>query len=268
LVTANNHAADRRTKGIKRTNHILDSLGILHTGTFTDPGERENLYPLLIEKNGFSVALLNYTYGTNGVTVKQPFIVNTIDKEIITNDLARAGSKNPDIIAVFIHWGNEYKTVPSGQQYDLAEYMFEKGADIVIGSHPHVLQKMIWTKDARGGKGKVAVYSLGNFVSNQRRLKTGGGAMARIEITKNRSSVRISDTQYYLTWVYTPIEKYRQRFFVLPCSEFENKASFFTDQNQYKLMKRFISDSRLLLYKQNINVYELIYNGSSWLLNF
>jgi hypothetical protein len=268
MVTANNHIADRRSKGIIRTIDLLDSLGIYHTGTFSDPGQRESLYPLMLEKNGFSLALLNYTYGTNGIRVKEPVIVNTIDREVIAKDIAKALGKMPDIVIVFLHWGNQYDTVPSMAQCELAEYLFEKGADLVIGSHPHVLQKMVWTKNSLGGKGRVAVYSLGNFVSNMRRKSTEGGAMVRIEISRNSSSAYISDSEYYLTWVYTPIEKYRQKFYVIPCSEYENKASFFTDPKYHNRMKRFMTDSRSMLYRQNINVYELIYNGSSWLLNF
>ena len=168
---------------------------------------------------------------------------------------------------MFLHWGNEYDTVPSKSQFDLSEFLFEEGADLIIGSHPHVLQKMVWTKNSQGGKGRVAVYSLGNFVSNQRKLKTEGGAMARIEITRDMESYHISDADYYLTWVFTPIEEYRKKFFIIPCSEYENKPDYFSDQKQYLRMKRFMSESRSLLYKQNTGFYEMIFNGSSWLLN-
>jgi poly-gamma-glutamate capsule biosynthesis protein CapA/YwtB (metallophosphatase superfamily) len=268
LVTANNHAADRRANGIKKTIHILDSLGIAHTGTFLSKEHRDKTYPLMLEKNGISIAVLNYTYGTNGNRVNYPVIVNTIDKEIIENDFYDAREKRPDFIIVFLHWGIENKTVPSKYQYELAEYLSDQGADLIIGSHPHVLQNMIWVKDSDAGKASAIYYSLGNFISNQRREKTDGGAIARVEITKNNSSVYITHADYYLTWVYTPIEKYRKRFFVMPCSEYENRESFFTDTLQYRKMKKFMNESRALLYLQNKNVYEMIYNGTSWLLNY
>ncbi|HUX97474.1 MAG TPA: CapA family protein [Bacteroidales bacterium] len=268
LVQANNHSADRGAKGIKKTINILDSLEIMHTGTFSDLNEREKRYPFFFEKNGISLALLNYSYGTNGITVRQPAILNTIDREIIAEDIEKAIFNKPDIIIVFLHWGKEYDTSPSKSQYDLADYLFDNGVDIVIGAHPHVLQKMVWNSNINDGKGTIAVYSLGNFISNQRKHRTDGGAMARIEITKTGSGVKITDADYYLTWVYTPIEKYRKRFFVIPCSEFENKQNFFSDSSAYPRMKRFMSDSRSLLYKQNDKVYEMIFNGSSWLLNF
>jgi poly-gamma-glutamate synthesis protein (capsule biosynthesis protein) len=221
----------------------------------------------MISRNGTSIALLNYTYGTNGIKIPEPVIVNMLDKDLITNDVKKAKNNNADIIILFLHWGTEYDTVPAKSQTDLAEYFFSIGVDLLIGSHPHVLQKMIWTKNAALGKDEIVVYSLGNFVSNQRKPKTDGGSMVRIELTRNGASFNISDAGYYLTWVYTPIEKYRKKFFILPCSEFENKPDFFSNPADYIQMKKFISDSRALLYKQNINIKEYIYSGTNWILN-
>ncbi len=265
MVSANNHAADRGKKGILGTIFRLDSLGIPHTGTFSDLSARDSLYPLIIKKNGFSVALLNYTYGTNGITVPAPVIVNTLDKNIIAADIRKAKSKNPDLIVLFLHWGTEYDTVPSKMQTDLADYFFSLGADLIIGSHPHVLQKMVWSKNATGEKDKLAVYSMGNFISNQRKPKTDGGAIVRVEVTKSGDQLKITDAGYYLTWVYTPIEKYRKRFFILPCSQFEDNPDFFNNPADYIQMKKFISGARSLLYKQNLNINEKIYNGTDWM---
>ncbi len=112
---------------------------------------------------------------------------------------------------------------------------------------------------------RIVVYSLGNFVSNQRRPKTDGGSMVRIELEKRDSSLAVSDAGYYLTWVYTPIVNYRKGFFVLPCSKFENVPEFFAKPADYEKMKAFIKDSRNLLYNQNIRINELIFSGNSWL---
>ena len=266
LVNANNHAADRGKKGIINTINKLDSIGIPHTGTFLNSSCRDSLTPLMIHKNGTSIALLNYTFSTNGIKVPEPVIVNMMDKEIITNDVNKAKNKKADIIILFLHWGTEYDTIPSKIQTDLAEYFQSIGVDMVIGSHPHVLQKMLLTKNITTGNEDVVVYSLGNFVSNQRKPKTDGGSMVRVELTKNGDKYRISNAGYYLTWVYTPIEKYRKKFFILPCSEFENKPDFFDKPDAFLQMKKFIGDSRVLLNKQNINVKEYIFNGTSWLL--
>ncbi len=265
MVTANNHAADRGKRGIISTINKLDSLGIPHTGTFLDSAQRDTIYPLIIEKNGISFALLNYTYGTNGITVQAPAIVNMLDKNLIAKDIEKAKSRNPDAVIVFLHWGAEYDTVPSKRQTEMAQYLSECGADLIIGSHPHVLQKMVWTNCDSCNRDRIVVYSLGNFVSNQRRPKTDGGSMVRIEINKRDSSIIVSDAGYYLTWVYTPIENYRKRFFVLPCSMFENRPEFFSKTADYEKMKAFLKDSRNLLYNQNIRINELIYSGNKWL---
>jgi poly-gamma-glutamate synthesis protein (capsule biosynthesis protein) len=116
---------------------------------------------------------------------------------------------------------------------------------------------MLWAKCDSCGRDRVVVYSLGNFVSNQRRPKTDGGAMVRIEIEKNDSSLVVKDAGYYLTWVYTPVENYRKRFFILPCSEFENKPEFFPNQEDYRKMKLYIKGARNLLNNQNVRINEL-----------
>ena len=265
MVTANNHAADRGKNGITGTINRLDSLGIPHTGTFLNSSSRDSLYPLMIKRNGISIALLNYTYGTNGINVPEPVIVNILDKNVITADIKKAKAKNPDITILFLHWGTEYDTVPSKIQTDLAEYFFSLGVDLIIGSHPHVLAENGLAKNISGGKDGIVVYSMGNFVSNQRKPKTDGGAIVRIEFKRIGDELKISDAGYYLTWVYTPIEKYRKKFFILPCSEFENNPDFFSKPAEYKQMKNFIIDARSLLYKQNLNIREIIFNGTDWM---
>jgi poly-gamma-glutamate capsule biosynthesis protein CapA/YwtB (metallophosphatase superfamily) len=267
MVSANNHAADRRKRGILGTIMRLDSLGIPHTGTFRDSTERDSIYPLMIYRSGVSIALLNYTYSTNGIIVPKPVIVNMLDKNLITRDINRAKSKKPEIIVLFLHWGNEYDTVPSKSQIDLADYFFKNGVDLIIGSHPHVVQKMIWTKSSAEKKDGIVVYSMGNFISNQRKPKTDGGAIVKIDMVKRGEKFVVENTGYYLTWVYTPIEKYRKHFFILPCSEFENKPEFFSNPAEFSQMKKFISDSRALLNTQNINFKEYIYKADKWLLN-
>jgi hypothetical protein len=267
LVTANNHAADRGKKGISGTINKLDSIGIPHTGTFLNSACRDSLSPLLIHKNGTSIAVLNYTFSTNGIIVPEPVIVNMLDKELITRDIKKAKDKKADLIILFLHWGTEYDTIPSKSQTDLARYFQTLGVDMVIGSHPHVLQKMERIKNEVSGNEDILVYSLGNFVSNQRKPKTDGGAMVKVELTRKGEKYEITNAGYYLTWVYTPIEKYRKKFFILPCSEFENKPEFFDKPDAFLKMKKFIGNSRKLLNEQNINVKEYIFNGNNWLLS-
>ncbi len=266
LVTANNHSADRGKGGITGTIFRLDSIGMPHTGTFADQASRDNLQPLILKSNGISVAVLNYTYGTNGINVPAPVIVNMLDKNLVLADIEKARKAKPDVTVLILHWGAEYDTVPSAAQTEMAELFLSKGADLVIGSHPHVLQKMVWYGDGSAFQGKAVVYSMGNFISNQRKPKTDGGSMVRIELEKSGGSVKILSAGYYLTWVYTPIINYRQKFFILPCSEFEIKPDFFVKEADFVQMKKFISDSRSLLYRQNINFGEYLFDRDEWLL--
>jgi poly-gamma-glutamate synthesis protein (capsule biosynthesis protein) len=263
LVTANNHSADRGKRGISGTINKLDSIGIPHTGTFLNSACRDSLSPLFIYKNGTSIALLNYTFSTNGIIVPEPVIVNMLDKDLITNDIKKAKEKKADLIILFLHWGTEYDTIPSKSQTALAAYFQSLGVDLVIGSHPHVLQKMAWNNNVVSGTNNLVVYSLGNFVSNQRKPKTDGGTMVKVELTRKGEKYVISDAGYYLTWVYTPIEKYRKKFFILPTSEFENKPDFFDKPDAFLKMKTFINNSRKLLNEQNTAVKEYIYDGNS-----
>ncbi|MDR1682164.1 MAG: CapA family protein, partial [Candidatus Symbiothrix sp.] len=96
FLNANNHILDRFSKGVNRTLNVLDSLEVQHTGVFRDSLERENHYPLMIYQKGFRIALLNYTYATNGIEAKPPVTVNYIDTIQIYNDIQKAKNQFPD----------------------------------------------------------------------------------------------------------------------------------------------------------------------------
>ncbi|MBX2966999.1 MAG: CapA family protein [Cyclobacteriaceae bacterium] len=255
LVTANNHSVDRRKKGLERTIRVLDSLGIPHTGTFTDTVERMNDYPLIIHRNGFRLALLNYTYGTNGIPVTKPNIVNLIDTVVMKKDLAKAKKLNPDATIVIMHWGNEYQSQPTKQQRQLAALCFKHGAQLVIGMHPHVLQPM----EQNVEKNQLVVYSLGNFVSGQRQRNRDGGAMLQVDLKKiirDSSSVTSIDTAWYrLQWVYRNANR---QFVVLPVATFEHDTTGFIKEEAAQFaFKTFIDDSRKLLGRYNRGIDEL-----------
>jgi poly-gamma-glutamate capsule biosynthesis protein CapA/YwtB (metallophosphatase superfamily) len=267
FVLANNHSADRGRQGIISTIHKLDSMGIPHTGTYLSKASRDTLSPLVIRKNGFSLALLNYTYGTNGIRVPKPLIVDSLDRSQVIMDIRKARGMNPDAIILCLHWGTEYDTIPGRQQIEMARLFLEEGADLIIGSHPHVLQKMVWKKDTLR-KDELVVYSLGNFVSNQRNPGTDGGSMVRISLERIDGRTRIADAGYFLTWVHTPVENSKKKFYVLPCSEFEKKRDYFRDEEDFVKMTRFISNSRKLLGSQNEGINEIVFEEGSgkWLI--
>lgn len=260
LVTANNHAADRGPKGIFRTIRVLDSLGIRHTGTWNSSEERDTLSPLMISHDSITVALLSYTYGTNGIVVPPPATVAYIDTLRATADIAGAEHKGADATVIFVHWGIEYDTLPSARQKQTAAAYLNSGADIVIGSHPHVLQPM--TADTGSCTlSKPVVWSMGNFVSNQRARRRDGGAMIRIKLALKGDTVVIADAGYVLTWVYTPTEEGKRKYYILPCAEFEDQPEFFQSSSDYDAMMLFVRDARRLLNSENSGFTEITFDG-------
>jgi poly-gamma-glutamate capsule biosynthesis protein CapA/YwtB (metallophosphatase superfamily) len=257
LVTSNNHCVDRGLQGLERTIDILDKLDIPHTGTFKDSADRAAHYPLMLHKNGFTIALLNYTFSTNGLPVSKPNIVNMIDTAKIHRDLRVARSKNPDVIIVFTHWGVEYQSLPSKSQKDVTEFCFKHGATMVIGAHPHVIQPMEWRKD----KNQFVVYSLGNYVSGQRKRYTDGGALAYLELEKvmyapDSSQTRIDSAAYYLQWVHRTVDANKD-YYVLPVPATESNVKFIKDETSRAAYAMFVSDSRALYTRHNKAVSEI-----------
>jgi poly-gamma-glutamate synthesis protein (capsule biosynthesis protein) len=258
LVTANNHCVDRGKPGLERTIAMLDSFNIPHTGTFIDTLSRMNDSPLVLEKNGFKIALLNYTYGTNGIAVPKGSIVNLLDTTMMRKDIQKAKEIGPDLIVVFTHWGLEYQSLPGKKEKDLTEFCFRLGVHLVIGAHPHVIQPMEWRKESN----QFVAYSLGNFVSGQRKRYTDGGAMAYIELEKiqfepDSSTTKIDSTGYYLQWVYRTPDKFKD-YYILPAYYVENDSlTMVRDAASKGLYKTFAEDSRLLYRKHNKGVTEM-----------
>jgi poly-gamma-glutamate capsule biosynthesis protein CapA/YwtB (metallophosphatase superfamily) len=255
LVTANNHSCDRGKAGIRRTLDVLDSLGFRHTGTFRDLNDRDTANLLVIEKNHIRVGLLNYTYGTNGIPVPSPAIVNLIDTNLIAADIEKSRCRNLDKLVVMIHWGNEYESSPNANQERIKRFLLRHGVDIIIGSHPHVLQRMEYHEGNRDREYFIA-YSLGNFVSNQLNRRSDGGAVVKMTITKSAGRSFISDAGYTLVWVNKPVAGRGTGFEVISCRDYEDDQNNHLDANSRNKMKIFLDDSRGLLQKENIHVEE------------
>lgn len=251
LVTANNHSLDRRQKGLERTIQMLDSLHIPYAGTYINKVERSKLYPLLLEQNGFRIALLNYTYGTNGLEVTPPNIVNYIDKELMATDIAAAKALQPDAIIACMHWGEEYQSLPNKEQIELTDWLLSEGVTHVIGSHPHVVQPMELRTDSIDGSQHLVVYSLGNLISNMSARRTDGGLLVKLELTKD-SVVQVSNCEYSLVWVGRP-ELTRQKNHQLYPADYPTDSLPVNAQNARRL---FFDDARALFRKHNKGVNE------------
>lgn len=275
LLTANNHCLDRGKKGLERTVLLLDSLSIPHAGTYRNSEERKQNYPLFIRRNGFCIAFLNYTYGTNGIKPASPNIVNYIDKETIQEDIRSAQAKRPDAIIACMHWGEEYHSLPSREQRELADWLLEQGVTHVIGSHPHVIQPMEMRTD--GNRQHVIVYSLGNFISNMSAPGTDGGLIFELELEKyplpkpippmpNRRSYntslepftfsfpfpRITNCGYTLVWTARPSLTGEKNYVLFPSYLSTDSLS----QSARNSLNIFIKNSRNLLQEHNLGISE------------
>ena len=224
LTTGNNHCLDTGKRGLERTIMMLDSLHVPHLGTYVDKAAREADYPLLVEKNGFRLVLLNFTYATNGLRVSAPNMVNYIDTTQIAADIAKAKTMNPDVIIAIPHWGIEYAMTPNSPDVKLADWLLAKGVDHVIGGHPHVLQPFEWRNKDQANGGNLVAYSLGNYISNQNKPNTGIGAMVKLQFTKcvtkekgqETSSVHLDSCAYTLTWCSRPAVSGQRNYRVVP----------------------------------------------------
>lgn len=245
MVLANNHCLDRGKKGMIRTHKILDSLGFLYTGTFLHDSLRSKYYPLIVEKNNIRLAILNYTYGTNGLKVDTPFVVNRLDTALIHSDLDKAKLANPDFIVVLTHWGVEYERDENAKQRKMADFIFQHGADAIIGSHPHVIQPVKYHLIKDSLKKYPVFYSMGNFVSNQRAQYKDGGIMAELHLSKSDSVITIDSLAWLPYWVYREDKNNRSTFYVLPVSRYENDTTIvkFTTSDNYRF-NRFVKDTR------------------------
>jgi len=192
LVTSNNHCLDRGEKGVLRTLKVIEDYGLYSVGTNASPESAEQI--LIREMNGVKISFLAYTYGTNGIPIPKgkAHLVNLIEEERILEDIKKARGQS-DVVVVYLHFGQEYKLTPSEQQRQLAQLLLENGADLILGSHPHVVQPGEWISVEEGGEQikKYAAYSLGNFISAQRYPHTEEGLILQVTFEKDLEKDRV-----------------------------------------------------------------------------
>lgn len=246
LSTANNHTLDQGKDGLLKTIDTIKKYDLKNVGTYKEPEQH-----ILIEKvNDIDIGILSYTYGCNGMEhtltdEELKYMVNIIDEDKIKNDIYKIKEKGADLVIMFIHWGNEYEMEPNEEQIELGKKMTEWGVDIVFGSHPHVIQKSEIIQS--NGEDKFIIYSLGNFLSNQRRESinnkyTEDGVMVNIEVEKDFSNNKtiIKNVEYIPTWVNKYIESGKPKYEILPVEDFIDTEVF----NQETLLKMKESDRK------------------------
>jgi poly-gamma-glutamate capsule biosynthesis protein CapA/YwtB (metallophosphatase superfamily) len=236
FTTANNHCFDFYEQGLINTVKEIRKRGIGQTGTYISKDDREKNGILFIEAKGIKLAIIAYTYGCNGLEdsvsqVKLDYMVNLIANEkAIESDIKKAKENGADLIIAAIHWGSEDVRTTSREQTELAKSLVSKGIDIILGSHPHVLQKIeiVESSSTEGEKrtGLIA-YSLGNFISNQRARYNDSGMILSIKIQKNLTTNKtaIGEVTYIPTWVYRFRRNGKYDYRVLPVAEFMDDES-------------------------------------------
>lgn len=195
---ATNHTMDRGEKAVLASREYWDNQeDVLAVGSYSSEESQDKVE--IREKNGISYAMLNYTYGTNGMPVPngKDYLVNVWPTDLKINDPTRdkqyqaykeqvkkdieAVRGKVDVLIVAMHWGVEYTHTPTEYQVDSAKFLAENDVDIVIGTHPHVIQPVTWIDDT------LVFYSLGNFVSAQLQNQNYNkmvGLMSSLTITK------------------------------------------------------------------------------------
>lgn len=233
LTTANNHSLDTGSAGLKRTVEVIRDKGLVSVGTYD---ERPESRVHIEEVKGVKIAILSYTEMINDLGLQTTNddlsdMINLMEEDLIKEDIEEAKEQEADVIISFVHWGEEYVEELSSSQEEFADLMTEEGVDIILGSHPHVIQPSGFLEI--GENQSYVIYSMGNFVSNQRletvdNALTEDGVIVNLDIQKNNETneTKIKNVEYIPTWVYRNKEKgdstYTYR--ILPIDDFLNSS--------------------------------------------
>ncbi|MEA3423206.1 MAG: CapA family protein, partial [Bacillota bacterium] len=220
LTTANNHSYDNGDYGIETTIKVIEENKLYHTGTFID--SKDHL--LIMDVKRLKIGIVSYTYGTNGLRADNDYMVNYIDKNNIKEDYEKLIEKETDIQIISLHWGTEYQSKPDNFQMEIESFVRGLGFDIVLGSHPHVLQKITYDENYFG------MYSMGNFLSNQRDGYKDLGVIVDLVIEKFSDEIIIRSVKLIPTWV-NKYDNGALAYKILPLTQNEG-INFYLDQNE------------------------------------
>jgi poly-gamma-glutamate synthesis protein (capsule biosynthesis protein) len=266
LSTANNHSLDKRFAGLSRTLDVLDEVGLAHVGTYRTQEEYDaNSGIVVADVGGISVAFLSYTYGTNGIPVSEgkEFSINlfntdytttlsTPDTEKIQKEMAAARALGTDLIAVIIHWGVEYQTRQNSYQEQIADLLFNEGADLVLGGHPHVLQPME-LRELEDGRTGFVCFSLGNFISAQNQEYTDTTVILNLELTKDpyTGETSVTDVSYVPCLMLNRGSEANPRFLLLDAyqamEEYQSGTSKYVTGTVYARLEKAVDDCHKIL---------------------
>lgn len=248
-LCANNHISDKGKWSLRTTIEAYNELKATYTGLYNSPEDYEKNAPLIITKKGIKIALINFTYGINGRDkVASPYIVPMQKYEEIESLINKAKEQGAELIIALPHWGIEYELSSNEEQRKWAEFMHDKGVNIIVGTHPHVIQEIEINYDNSSEKKieNITAYSLGNLISNMSKRHTRIGKILNINIVKQpNGKIEIIDYNDIWTWCclggriekgYTviPIEDY-----INEQEKMKNNSEYFRMKDNYEELKQF-----------------------------
>ncbi len=230
---ATNHTLDRGKQAVLNSRNYWNSKeNVLAVGSYSSQEERNKID--IRESNGITYTMLNYTYGTNGISVPKdenylvniwPMNGNNPEEDIeyqnykqqVLEDIKRVRDK-VDVLLVAMHWGIEYQNMPNAYQKDAAKFLSDNGVDIIIGTHPHVIEPIDYINNT------LVIYSLGNFASAHEVVNMDNrvGLMTSLEIEKDlkTNKITIKNLENELLYMYYTNE-YKD-FLIVPFSKIDN----------------------------------------------
>ncbi len=188
---ATNHSLDCGEKGLISAINFWKGKNAITTGAYLNSDDMANIP--MNEVNGVKIAYLGFTESTNGLSLPddtEVILVQAKDESLLQQQIAKA-KETADVVIVNAHWGEEYTHEPNDNQRSLAQKLASWGADVIIGTHPHVIQPVEYIVNSNGRKTLVA-YSLGNFISAQNRGPRMLGGMLNFEVVKNNATGEIA----------------------------------------------------------------------------
>lgn len=260
LCFANNHTLDQGEQGVLNTIRTLNENNIGYTGAFNSQSDRDSIR--ILKLNGIKIALLAYSYGTNGSVIPKgkDYLINLIDYNLIEKDIHTAKQYGAEIVLVNFHFGNEYQRFPSDYQKEVVKKTIEFGADLITASHPHVIQPIEFykTNGATLDSG-IAAYSLGNFISNQRQRYTDAGVILYLILEKNLNTKKIAlkSVEYLPTWVFKGKTEFGNEFLILPLQKNFDSFNFLSQTDKAKMKQALIDTEEIITaYTKNVKLAE------------
>jgi poly-gamma-glutamate synthesis protein (capsule biosynthesis protein) len=249
LIVANNHILDRGLKGLQSTLKKIRQYGFTYSGA-NIPNDSIRIFSI----KGIKFAFLSFTYFINNPDKNLKKYIETITPRNIIEKISRAKKKGAEITIVYFHFGKEYERFPNAAQKQIARTAVKAGADLIIASHTHVVQPADFIR--RGQDSVFVLYSMGNFLSNQRWRYSDGGVILNIRLIKNisRDSVYIGKISFLPIWVFKGKINSKRQYLIYPMPKApKHFPSFFSKEDSINATQSFFdTDSIIRAYGVNI----------------